>query len=213
MLARLAAAIKKTPEPAPASAPAPAAQPETPPPLYTTEEEGVITNYQKEWPNIAKAKALIRRGEHIAVVQHIFTQIEEQLKPLRETLGAVAERAFLQDVTSPVNDYDQVRDKVAEWIKTQPTYLQVAYDHVAKNGTVDEVTDLINRWRKETGTVIAPPAATPPAPPPAKTELPPTPKHAVAAWAPVSSTRSTAGSANDPNDFDGAFQTFATEKV
>jgi hypothetical protein len=86
--------------------------------------------------------------------------------------------------------------------------LQAAYKHVINSGTVDEVVDLINRWRTETGTPLQPQAQPAPAAKKA-TELPAAAKQAVAALAPVSSKRSSVPQTVDEGDFDSAFAAFA----
>jgi hypothetical protein len=119
----------------------------------------------------------------------------------------------VQQLQHTVSDYDTVRDQVIAWAQTQPAYLQPAYQHVIQRGTVDEVADLINRWRAETGTAVAAPvaAASVPATPAKRTdtELPTATKQAAAALAPVSSKRSTIAQEADPNDFESAFSHFA----
>ncbi len=70
-------------------------------------------------------------------------------------------------------------------MKTQPKYLQPAYQHVIENGTADEVIDLIGQWRTSTGAAV--PAAVVASK--SDTELSTAAKKAAAALAPVTSKR------------------------
>jgi hypothetical protein len=200
---------KKAPEPAPAAPAAPAAEEV---PIYTAEEQALLETYKKEWPDVAKAEALARRAEHRQVVEFVFKEVATYLKPYIEQLEAVATRTHLADLQSKVgDDYDDVRDKVIDWVGKQPKYLQTAYGHVINEGTADEVADLVSRWRAETGTPAAKP--TPSQPRQKETALPPAAKQAAAALAPVGSKRSAPSAGLDPADFGGAFEMFAAGKV
>lgn len=106
------------------------------------------------------------------------------------------------------DDYGTLREQVVEWAKEQPSYLQSAYQHVIERGTVDEVSDLINRFKTETGQG-AQTAKTPTRGPKKKTELPAQTKKVAAALAPVSSRRSAIPQGEEPTDFDSAFEAHA----
>lgn len=173
-------------------------------PLYSEEEQAVLDAYDKEWPDIAKAEGLRRRAEYRELVQYVFEEVSKYLTPVKDTVEALAERTMLTDLKSTVPDYnDTLRDKVIAWVDTQPAYLQGAYKQVIQQGTVDEVTDLIDRYRKSTG-VGAPAAASTNK----VTELSSEAKQAAAALAPVSTKRTVVQQQDDPSDFDGAFARF-----
>lgn len=208
LLKRFADIVAKTPkeEPKPA-APAPAAEA---PALFTPEEVTLLAEYDRDYPDIAKAEATRRRGEYNQLVGWMFQQIGSQLQPFIETLNQLAIRTQHQEITSAVTDYDAVREHVVDWASKQPKYLQDAYAHVINSGTPEEVKDLVTRWRTETGTPVAAPAAAGTPATPAKTELPQAAKQAAASLAPVSSKRSAVAAGTvDPNDFDSAFAAFA----
>jgi len=210
ILARLGNLLKKEPAPAPApAAAAPAEQPATDEPaIYTPEEQTFLAEYQKDWPEVSKAEALIRRAEYRAIVGYVFNEVQRALSPVMETVSTLATRTHLTDLTSTVPDYDTVRDKVIAWVEEQPKYLQPAYQHVITAGTTDEVADLIGRWRAATGAPANTPA--PAAAPKKVTELPPATMKAAAALAPVGSKHTApASSGIDPSDFGAAFEAFA----
>ena len=186
----------------------PVQQQETPAEIYTTDEKEFLQTYAKDWQDVVKGEALVRKQEYHHLLNYVFKEVSEQLKPMLETLGTLSERTHLSDLKSEVSDYSDIRDKVIEWADKQPPYLRNAYDHVIKQGTVEEVKDLIERYRKDIGGVVATPKVQ--AKSTAKTELSEATKQAAATLAPVSSKRSTVTvSTPDANDFDSAFEMFS----
>lgn len=200
LLRRLSDLVRKGAPAEPAAAPA-REEPEAAAPVYTKEEQEFLQSYEKDWPDVARAEMLRRRAEYQQLATFIFSEVGAYLKPHLDALQSVAVRTHVSDLEAKVPDYDDVRDKVVDWVGTQPKYLQAAYEQVIREGTVDEVEDLIARWRQSTGA-----STTQPQPARAKaTVLPPATKQAAAAMAPVGSKRSAPAAGVDPSDFDGAF--------
>jgi hypothetical protein len=200
ILGRLAGLLKQgaTEQPPPKA--------EEPEPPFSPEDMAFIDAYVKDFPDVAKAESIIRRGEYKAVASYIFAEVARELQPIVHMVRTLSERTYLGDLQTAVPDYGSVRDKVIEWAQNQPPYLKAAYDHVIKSGTVDEVADLIKRYQKDTGTA-APAAAAAAVEKPAP-ELAPAVRKAVAALAPVNSKRSVPVAAA-PADFESAFDQFA----
>ena len=171
--------------------------------VYNDEEREFLSNYEKEWPEVHRAEALRRKAEYHDLLQYVFTEIAQKFNPIAQTVENLAVRAQLGDIKSGANDYEEIRDDVVAWVDTQPDYLQSAYKAVMKSGTAEEVIDLIDRFRKETGRVQAPAA------PEKKAEPSDEAKKAARSMAPVSSKRSTVPQGDDPNDYEGAFKRFA----
>lgn len=204
ILERLARLVQDTPPP-----PQPRQEPAQPsePAIYTKEEQELLSSYEKDWPEVAKAESLRRKAEYRELVNYVFSEVAKEIRPIVDMVQTVSQRTHLEDLKSTVNDYDDVRDKVIDWVGQQPAYLQIAYKHVIENGTVDEVADLVDRYKRETGAAARPAVA--PAPRKTETELPSATKQAAAALAPVSSKRSAVMQASDPEDFESAFAAFA----
>lgn len=207
VLRRLAALVKEQ-KAAPAQEQPIQQQTQVEPPVYSDDERKFLEDYEKDWPDVAKAEALRRRSEYRELVNYVFTEVAKVLKPQIETVQAMSEMTHLQQLQTQVSDYDDVRDKVIDWAQKQPPYLRAAYKHVIDEGTVDEVADLIDRYKRDTGASAAP-AAPRSAPKRVETELPSATKQAAAALAPVSSKRSAVIAGDDPNDFESAFSSFA----
>ena len=204
VLERLARLVAKDRPPSHTdAAPEPAPAPQAPQPIYTPEEQTALAEYEKDWPDVARNEALRRRAEYRQLVDYVFGEVAKELRPLLETVEVLATRTHLTELQSTVTDYDGVRDKVVDWVGTQPKYLQVAYEHVIKQGTVDEIADLVDRYKRDTGQSAAPAAA-----PARKTEpdLAPAAKQAAASLAPIRSKRTVVTRTADPNDFEAAFR-------
>lgn len=204
LLAKFAEMIR---QPQQESKPAPAPTQEAPTQeqaVYTPEEQAFLAEYEKDWPDVAKAEALRRRAEYRELVGYVFNEIAREFGPLMENMHTLLQRTQLQDIREKVQDYDTVRDNVLAWVEKQPAYLQSAYKHVIQQGTPDEIADLVGRYKREVGG-----GTTSSTTRKSETELPSATKQAAASLAPVSSKRSAVIQGTDPNDFDGAFSEFA----
>lgn len=209
--------------------PAPAAQPEAQPqaqeqeqaPLYSQEEISTLSDYEKNWPDVAQAESLKRRAEYHDLMKFVFSEVEKHTRPLFEQLRTVGNTLHMGELKQAVPDYSEsLEAEVAAWVDTQPAYLQGAYKQVMQQGTSDEVADLIGRYRAATGTAPAPAPASAapqvPAPAPAKpaqTELSSAAKQAAESLAPVSGDRSQVPQGEDPMDFASAFARYAAETM
>lgn len=172
----------------------------------TEDEAAAIQAYVTEFPQVATAQQIIVRRQVEAAVNYVLAEVASVLQPLAQRLDIVAQRTHLGDLEHVVPDYADVRQKVIDWVEAQPDYLRIAFHSVIQQGTVDQVKDLIDRYRVAMGQTGASAAGIPKQ----VTELPPATKKAAAVLAPVSSKRSTATSST-PTDFDGAWEVAAKE--
>ncbi len=213
VVARLAEALKQQ-QPAPTeTAPAPAEAA----PVYSTDELEVLTEYEKNWPDVARAEGLRRRAEYQDLMKFMFTEVESYVKPIFAQLGTMSNTLHMGELKQAVPDYSETLESdVVKWIDTQPAYLQTGMKQVMQTGTSDEVADLIGRYRGAVAPPPAPaaPAATPAAvtPTPSKTELSSAAIQAAASLAPVSSDRSQVPAGEDSQDFNAAFARYAAER-
>lgn len=225
--AAAAAKVEPKPEPKPAATaddilkgiealmnkPAPEAKPGAEPkageeaPLYNDEETAFLGEYDKEWGDVVKGEALKRRAEYKELLNYVFTQVANFVKPIQDMTDSLATRTHLTDIETKIPDYsDALREEVTTWVKTQPAYLQTAYNQVINEGTVDEVKDLVDRYRGATGKAAPAAAAAEPKPAGKDNELSGDAKKAAAALAPVESKRSGIQAPGDPADFDDAWK-------
>lgn len=195
--------------------PAPAPEPKQDYVPFTPDELDVLKQYEQDFPEVMRAEALRRREEYRQLATYMNNQWEQKLSALTEQLNAVAAHTQYVQIKENIPDYsNDLVAAVEDWATKQPTYLQDAYRRVIDSGTVQEVADLVSRFKSETGWAgqaqSAPAAAPAPAPAPKKEAgLPPAAKQAVAGLAPVSSKRTAPIAEPDLSDFDSAFAAFA----
>lgn len=177
--------------------------------IFTPQEIKFLGDYEKEYPDIARAEFMRRRVEYMQLSQYFFSQVSAAIAPRLEMLEGVLARIHAGDLKQQVPTYDNdLRQKVVDWAGTQPGYLKVAYEHVIKQGTVDEVTDLINRYQTATGTVATKAAVVDPAQAVNAAAAAAEAERVAAAarLAPVAAKGAGRGvTAVSPNDFEGGF--------
>lgn len=212
LLSRLADLLDKRAPAAPAAPVAPAALA----PLYTADEIAALTQFETDWPDVAKAFALMRRGDTVQNNAKLYSELGQVLGPQLANMQTVQVSHQLNELRRMIPDYDKVRDPVIAWAmddKKQPAYLRTAYESVINNGDPAQITDMVTRWRTETGAPAAP--ASGQVVPPKTTAQVAAPSLAIqaaaAALAPVNSKRTTTVPA-EPSTFDDAFKAFADLK-
>ena len=199
-------AVRPTPAPvAPAlEAPTEAA------PVYTQEETELLTAYQTDWPDIAKAEALTRRAEYRQLLDYVFTKVQEQLAPVQQYTQEASGDMHYNKLTQAHADYDQIVDKVEEWVAKQPEFLRKSLTEVATSGDTNDVIELVSMYKRATG---AQPAAIAPPPvviPPATTH--PSKQAAAQRLSPVSSQRTNSQATGAiPETFEEAFKVFSMD--
>jgi hypothetical protein len=189
-------------------------------PQLSASDLALVQQVEKDFPDVARAQAIVRRAEYQQVVRHIFHEVEKanaakdaQLAPFLQLVQNLAERTHVGDLRTVVPDYDKLDPaKLHAWVKTQPTYLKGAYDQVLTHGTAADVKDLVARFYAETGvkqptTIVDPKVAAAAAA--AETAR----KKAITALTPVASSRAGPPAGEAPHDFDGAFSEFAKALV
>jgi len=222
------AAAAPTPPPAPTSPPA--SPPETPeaktareafeksiaPYVPTAEETAAEEKMKADFPGeyaamMSKFKMTdhdINARVHTAIVD-VMKQVAPRLATVEQTSRDGAFNAHVTALHTAHADFDAVVPKVAEWIKTLPSYAQVGAQAVFNEGTTQEVIALVAEYKKANN--MATPI--PPAPPPAPPAPPAKPKADGADLTPVSSRRpvTTPKGTPDMNDFDGAWAEAVTQ--
>jgi hypothetical protein len=195
----------------------PAKETPAPKPPFTQDELTSLAEYEKEFPQIATAESLRRREEYKQILGYAFSEVSKALAPIQQTLAVLSERTHLGDIRAAVPDYDVTRDQVIAWVDKQPPYLKAAYAQVVSRGTVDEVADLIARYKVENGVAAAPTgdaakvaaAAAALAAQVAKDAAAAATAKAAKALAPVATKRSAVTAPLESGDFNSAFDTFA----
>jgi hypothetical protein len=172
--------------------------------LYTPEQETALTEFRKEWPEVASGIDLMLQGAikqaQIQVLNTVFSQLNPALAPVMEYYQTSAVDNQYNTLKQAHPDYDDIYDNVISWVDKQPNYMKTALQHVVTEGSAAEVVDMINRYKLETGKVTAPAVTAPKV-----TDLPEKAKQAARSLGVVSSKRSAVPQSQDPSDFDGAW--------
>jgi hypothetical protein len=178
-------------------------------PLYTEDEAKVLAKFEDEWPEVKQAFELQQRAITRSVIGYVFQEIRKEFDPIADAVEALVGRAHVTELKDKVGEYtDAERNDIITWAKTQPTYLQKAYNDVIESGSPEEVADLVGRYREAKGIV---PAGEPaPKPQGGDTELSGAAKQAADKLAPVRSKQSVVSAPDDPSNFDAAWAKFAT---
>jgi hypothetical protein len=197
---------RETPPAGASEAPA-APQPPAEPAWYTPsdEEKTVLTDLEKNWPDIAAAQQVAIKQAVYNAVQYTFSQIQKTYNPALQRFAdlsdVISEQLALSALRGEHADYDEVYDKVVQWVDTLPGPFKAGAKLTMTQGTPEEVAELITEYKKSH--VTATPAAS--APVAGKTELSAAAKQAASRLRVVGSKRTTPVAGADPNDFDAAW--------
>ena len=124
--------------------------------IYTQDELAVLTDFQKNWPDVAQAIDLQKRAEYQDLIKFTFESVASYLAPHLDQLKAIGNAVHLSEVKAEVPNYSpELEAQVMSWVENEPPYLQAAYKQVMQSGTSEEVADLFRRYQGATG--VAPP--------------------------------------------------------
>lgn len=184
-------------------------------PVLTEDQNKIIASFEKEWPDVAAAFK-VQSAHQVAALEARFARaltaivgkVYADIAPLATSINEVGVNSFREQILKAHPDYDVAYPQLEGWIAKQPAYLTEAYKRVYNEGNVQEVSDLVSRFKEANGTQPKPQGS----PAPAAT-IPATPtKEQVAAktrageLAPVTGKRTAPNATvEDANDYDGAF--------
>lgn len=170
--------------------------------------------------------SLMARQLQVDTLRYAFSEVSQAISPLQQAVSTYTTSDHMAAIYEAHPDYDTVYQPVMDWIETQPSFLKTAYTDVVKQGTADDVATLIQRFKTETGwqapaaqgtQAAAPAAPTTPAaaasaPAQQNAGLSDAAKKAAQAIGAVGAKRGEAANAQDPNDFDGAWEEAVSSK-
>ena len=201
---------------APPQAPA-APQPQAPAEpqsIYTEAEQAELKTLQEDWPDLHKMFSLMARQLQVDTLNYAFNEVGKVIAPLQESVQTFSVNDHMAAIYEAHEDYDQVYQPAMEWVDKQPNFLKTAYQNVIKQGTAEDVAQMLQRFKDETGwkspaagggTAGQPRAAAAGTPPAQTTGLSDAAKKAAKAMGAVGTKRGAQAGAQDPADFDGAW--------
>lgn len=188
---------------------APPQAPAEPQSIYTEAEQAELKTLQEDWPDLHKMFSLMARQLQVDTLNYAFSEVGKVIAPLQESVQTFSVNDHMAAIYEAHEDYDQVYQPAMEWVDKQPNFLKTAYQNVIKQGTAEDVVQMIQRFKDETGWKSPAVAGNPPAvagtPPTQTTGLSDAAKKAAKAMGAVGTKRGAQAGAQDPSDFDGAW--------
>lgn len=178
------------------------------PEIFTPDEVKALTEFEKDYPDVAQAVQIISRVNQDLMANFIFKEVNKFLQPKLELLEALAHNAQLSELTSAIPQLnDEYQDRLVSWAKSEehPEFLRKAYERVITEGSVDEIKYLVSEFEKATGTRQSAKSSR------KAPEPPPLAKQAAKSLAPVSAKRSVQSAQPEPQSFEEAFALFSRQ--
>jgi hypothetical protein len=183
-------------------------------PIYSTAEAAELETLQKDWPELKRLFELMSRQVEVNMVNYTFAEMGKILTPLQQSVGVLTGNDHVGAIYSAHPDYDQAYDPCMEWIGKQPAFLKGTYERIVKDGTSQEVAEMMQKFKDETkwtaqaaATTVTPAAAAAKVAPKTqvKAELSDAAKKAAQAIGVVGAKRGGAVAVQDPLDYEGAW--------
>lgn len=216
MAAQMAPATAEAALAAVAAPAQPAPEPAAPADIYSPAEREELTALRDEWPDAARMFELLARQVQVDTLNYAFSELSKVISPIQDTVQQYTTNDHMAAIYEAHSDYDAVYQPVMDWIEKQPSFLKAAYHGVVKEGTAEDVITMIQRFKDEVK--WAPPAAPAQAAAPAALATPPeaglseAAMKAAKALGAVGAKRGAPPSAQDPNDFDAAWEEAVSHK-
>ena len=176
----------------------------------STDEQAILDTLEANFPEVTAANAVLSRVI-MAKVENMVEQrvaaVLAQLAPIAAVTQNVARNAHEQAILAAHPDAFTVLPQVEAWVDSQPKILKAAYNQVLDNGNTDDIIELYDVFKKDTGSAQTPgsPGAAPDAAA-AKAAAEAAAKEAkLKAQEGIRSRQTTQQSGIDEDDFEGAF--------
>ena len=148
--------------------------------------------------------------EYRELLEYTFAEVRRVYDPFIQQLQRTEADDHYNTLVSAHADYDAIAADVKSWVGEQSPARKAAFSSIVKEGTADEIIDLIDLYKQAKG-IVKPAAVETPAVAPIVKAVgtPPAAKQAAQRLSVVSSKRSaTPAVVADPSDFDAAFDEF-----
>jgi len=175
----------------------------------TEEEAALIASTTADFPEVLQVMKIQERvftarfnNLLASKIAATVSQLDQRIAPALATSQSIARTKHEEAILAGHADAFTVLPKVEEWVKTQPVFLQPAYNNVLDNGTAAEIVALFSLFKKETGVQKV-------VPPSEKTPEQVEKEKRLKSQEGVRGRHAVQQTTVDPNDFDGAFDTYA----
>jgi len=182
----------------------------------STDEQAILDTLEANFPEVTAANAVLSRVIMARVenmVEQRVNAVLAQIAPIAAVTQNVARNAHEQAILAKHPDAFTTLPQVEAWVDSQPKILKAAYNRVLDNGNTDDIIELYDVFKKDTGSAQTPgsPGAAPDAAA-AKAAAEAAAKEAkLKAQEGIRSRQTTQQSGVDEDDFQGAFNQAAAK--
>lgn len=130
--------------------------PEVKPFEFEAKDKEFLDSYEKEWPDIHKAEALLRKRDMYNLAGYMFKEIHKAYAPVLERLlrqgDQTAQETTVGYITRAHSDYsDELVEKATAWANGLTGFKKKAALQVIESGEPDDVIELITEYKQATG--------------------------------------------------------------
>ena len=182
----------------------------------SADEQAILDTLEANFPEVTAANAVLSRvimARVENVVEQRVNAVLAQIAPIAAVTQNVARNAHEQAILAKHPDAFTTLPQVEAWVDSQPKVLKAAWNKVLDNGSTDDIIELYDVFKKDTGSAQTPgsPGAAPDAAA-AKAAAEAAAKEAkLKAQEGIRSRQTTQQSGVDEDDFEGAFNQFAAK--
>jgi hypothetical protein len=181
----------------------------------TAEEAKALEEFRKDFPDVAKAldaqvRLLSTKYENriAELEQQVGQQIDQRVAPVMSVVQPMVSDAHTKAILEKHADAIQKLPEIEKWVGEQPGFLQTTYNQVLDKGSAAQVVELIDLFKKDTGTV---PPAGPSAEEVARKQAEDAAKEKKLQSQEAVRGRQSNKSSVIPDDFESAFDVFAAQ--
>jgi hypothetical protein len=124
----------------------------------TEEEQADLDAADTNFPEVAKAveireRLLLAKVENVinAQLAALTSQIEQRIAPTEQIVGQTARNSHEKTILDSHADAFTLLPDVETWIKTQPQFLQTAYNNTLAKGSSTDVVELFDTYKTAAG--------------------------------------------------------------
>lgn len=111
----------------------------------------MVQQYESEWPEVAEAEQLKRDAQLQHMRDSIYSEMGEALAPIAEMYQQMQVDAHQQTIRNQHPDVDDIKQDLVGWVDQQPDFVRPAFQQVLKQGSADQVNQLIDHYKQATG--------------------------------------------------------------
>ena len=115
----------------------------------TEAQQAVLAEYTGEFPEVADDMKPYIQAMIDAGVNAKFAEIEAKLMPFQQAQQDRDVSAHFNAIREEHQDFDTLvkGNQLFDWVKTQPSFMQPAINQVLKEGTAEQVIELLNTFK------------------------------------------------------------------